>query len=94
MLFEWDENKNRINKAKHKVDFATAASVFNDPYCASRIENADHYEERWQTIGYADNTLLLLVVHTCHSGEEIVIRIISARKVEKHERERYENGAF
>jgi uncharacterized DUF497 family protein len=31
MLFEWDENKNRINKARHKVDFATAAAGLKTP---------------------------------------------------------------
>ena len=29
-VFEWDENKNRLNKQKHKIDFKTAALVFND----------------------------------------------------------------
>ena len=29
-IFEWDENKNRINKHKHKIDFRTAIRVFED----------------------------------------------------------------
>ena len=29
MKFEWDENKNAINKAKHKISFETASLVFN-----------------------------------------------------------------
>ena len=28
--FEWDENKNKINKAKHGIDFEEAATVFYD----------------------------------------------------------------
>ena len=32
MKFEWDENKNIINKEKHKISFETAAYVFDDPY--------------------------------------------------------------
>ena len=32
MKFEWDENKNLINKKKHKISFETAAYVFDDPY--------------------------------------------------------------
>lgn len=94
MLFEWDENKNRINKAKHKVDFVTAATVFDDPHSVSRVENADYSEERWQTIGYAENTLLLLVVHTYRVDDEMVVRIISARKAVGQERKQYENGSF
>ncbi len=27
MKFEWDENKNSINKEKHKISFETAAHV-------------------------------------------------------------------
>ena len=29
MRFEWDEDKNRRNLAKHKVSFETAKSVFD-----------------------------------------------------------------
>ncbi len=31
MKFEWDEDKNSINKEKHKISFETAAHVFDDP---------------------------------------------------------------
>lgn len=31
MRFEWDEDKNSINKEKHKISFETAAHVFDDP---------------------------------------------------------------
>lgn len=30
MKFEWDEDKNIINKEKHKISFETAAYVFDD----------------------------------------------------------------
>lgn len=32
MKFEWDEDKNSINKEKHKISFETAVYVFDDPY--------------------------------------------------------------
>lgn len=32
MKFEWDEDKNFINKEKHKISFETAVYVFDDPY--------------------------------------------------------------
>lgn len=32
MKFEWDEEKNIINKEKHKISFETAAHVFDDSY--------------------------------------------------------------
>ncbi len=50
-------------------------------------------EVRWQTVGMADGVLLLLVVHTFEDEDEAeVIRIISARKADAHERRRYEDG--
>jgi uncharacterized DUF497 family protein len=95
MLFEWDENKNRINKTKHGVDFETAALVFDDPICASRIERTVDDEERWQTIGVAEEKALpLLVAHTYRDGQDTIIRIISARRADNHERERYGKGIF
>ena len=27
MIFEWDEDKNAINKQKHKISFETASSL-------------------------------------------------------------------
>ena len=32
MFFEWDDNKNRSNLAKHGVSFETASQVFEDPF--------------------------------------------------------------
>jgi uncharacterized DUF497 family protein len=31
MLFEWDEDKNRVNRAKHGIDFDLAIMAFDDP---------------------------------------------------------------
>jgi len=94
MIFEWDENKNRTNKTKHGVDFAAASHVFEDSLLASRVERIVNGEERWQTIGMSEGLLLLLVVHLFHLDDEITVRIISARKADKHERKRYEEGTF
>ena len=30
MIFEWDENKNQLNKRKHGISFEEALSVFLD----------------------------------------------------------------
>ena len=30
MIFEWDENKNKVNIKKHGIGFAEASSVFYD----------------------------------------------------------------
>ena len=53
-----------------------------------RIENG---EERWQTLGMVGNVLLLLVAHTFAEQEDKeVVRIISARKATRKERQKYE----
>lgn len=91
MIFEWDENKNRVNKAKHGIDFESAITVFDDPLLQSRVDD----DGRWQSIGYSEGCILLLfVAHTYHEADEIVVRVISARRANKHERANYEKGSF
>ena len=50
-------------------------------------------EYRWQTIGMMHGVVAILVAHSVRfeSGVE-VIRIISARKADSKERNRYEHG--
>ena len=80
---------------KHKVSFEVAGFIFDDPLHVSRLERIVDGEERWQTIGVVGGVLLLLVAHTWEdSGKEAVIRIISARKANAHERKRYEKGTY
>ena len=93
MRIIWDRNKNRSNQVKHKVSFEVASFVFDDPLHVSRLERVVDGEERWQTVGMAGGVLLLLVAHTWEeAGREMVIRIVSARKADAHERKRYEKG--
>jgi uncharacterized protein len=94
MIFEWDEDKNRINKVKHGVDFVTASHIFDDPLLASRVQGIVDGEERWQSIGTIHGLTLLLVVHLYTVADDTTIRIISARKANKNERRHYEGGNF
>lgn len=91
MRFEWDEQKSRRNRAKHKVSFERACRVFDDPHHVSLRDDRTG-EERWLTFGMIDGVVVLVVAHTLeeHADEE-VLRIISARKATRHERARYEN---
>jgi uncharacterized DUF497 family protein len=89
----WDQNKNQSNQAKHKVSFELASLVFDDPLHISRQDRVVDGEERWQTVGMVGRVLLLLVAHTWEdAGSGTIIRIISARKADAHERKRYEKG--
>jgi len=93
MRFEWEEEKNRCNLAKHKVSFETAIAVFDDPFALSVQDRVVDGEERWQTAGLIDGVILLIVAHTWEDddGEE-VIRLISARKATGSERQAYEEN--
>jgi uncharacterized protein len=92
-LVEWDEQKNRQNLRKHDVRFETAMLVFDDPYALTQGDLTFEHEERWITVGAIGPGSILLVVHTFYEkqGEEI-IRIISARAAESHERRAYEEA--
>lgn len=92
MRYEWDAGKDRVNQAQHGVSFATAARVFEDPRHLSIQDRHEEGEERWQTLGLVGGTVILLVAHTYREDEqdEEVIRIISARKATRRERQRYE----
>jgi uncharacterized DUF497 family protein len=93
MRFEWDEDKNRQNLRKHGVRFETAALVFDDPYAITQRDQAMDGEERWITVGAIGTGSILLVVHAFYERQnEEVIRIISARAAESHERRVYEEA--
>lgn len=86
MEFEWDEHKARANHRKHGVDFADAATVFEDDRAVTvNDENAD--EARYATIGMDAIGRALVVIYTMR-GERI--RIISARRATRRERAEYE----
>lgn len=96
MRWIWDPAKDAGNRKRHRLSFAVAALVFDDPLAASRRDDYP-YEERWQTIG-AIGQVIVLVVHTtpefdAAAGEETG-RIISARKATPHERRLYEDYGF
>jgi uncharacterized protein (DUF4415 family)/uncharacterized DUF497 family protein len=63
MRFEWDENKNRRNLAKHKISFETASLVFDDPQALSVQDRVVEGEERWQTLGMMSG-IAIIVAHT------------------------------
>ncbi|MDA8389087.1 MAG: BrnT family toxin [Nitrospiraceae bacterium] len=91
MKFEWDENKEKANRLKHKVSFLEACYIFSDKYMLTLFdeEHSDD-EDRWITIGRGLNDKILVVVHTYRKikGSE-AMRIISARKATKHEEAKY-----
>jgi uncharacterized DUF497 family protein len=94
MRFEYDEQKNQHNLAKHGVDFSTAALIFDDPYAVTVRDVHDDKEDRYITVGEFSPGAILFVVHTSFAdkkGEE-VIRLISARAATSKEKKIYEEA--
>ncbi len=90
LTFEWDQEKAESNLRKHGVSFEEASTVFKDTL-ASTIGDPLHSsfrEQRFVTIGASGRSQLLVVAH-CDRGEKI--RIISARRATRRERQNYEN---
>ena len=90
MKFEWDENKGAVNLSKHKISFEEAKTVFDDPLYVD-LYDPDHSEkeDRYIIVGESQQGNLLIVSYT-ERGD--FMRLISARKVTRMEREVYEEG--
>lgn len=93
MLFEWDEEKDKINKQKHEMPLRAGIPVFDDLNAIEFEDNRfDYGEERSIIIGLDNRTKLLYVVYTMKTKN--VTRLISVRKATKSERKLYESGGF
>jgi uncharacterized protein len=86
MDFEWDHVKELANRKKHGIDFRTAAKVFLDPYVIEFDDLDATGELRFNAIGLVDGRMLL-VTYTMRGD---VVRIISARGAEPHEKKYHE----
>jgi uncharacterized protein len=87
MQFEWDEAKNLENIRKHEIDFADVSRMFEGAMLIEPDDRFDYGEDRWFGIGFLGNGIAV-VVWTERYGD--VIRIISARRANGHERQRFE----
>ncbi len=82
MTFEWDEDKNRINKKKHDgISFELAVRVFLDE---KRLDKYDTEHSTINVIGKVEDILFVVYVEVNSR-----IRIISARKADKEETDEY-----
>ncbi len=88
IMFIWDEAKARKNLSKHEIAFEQAIEVFFDPFFRV-IDASPETEVRDAVIGMDTNWSLLYVVHI--GVEDGCIRIISARKATRNERQYYED---
>lgn len=89
--FGWDEDKAAQNLAKHGVSFLTAAAIFANEILERIDDREDYGEARFVALGRADMAIFR-VVYTWRG--EGVIRIISAQKASRNEREIYHGQIF
>jgi uncharacterized protein len=85
MEFEWDESKRTANIRKHGIDFADVSTIFDGSIVTVADDRLDYGEERFVTFGLFQGHVIAVV----HTESEDYIRIISARKATKYERENY-----
>ena len=82
--FEWDNDKAGINWREHGVAFNEAIKAFRDLFAVERLDDREDYgEERINLIGMCDG----VVIHVTYTQRGERIRIISARRAEKHEQD-------
>ena len=89
MDFDWDTDKAKSNISKHGISFLEAMTAFGDINAVIKDddEHSDN-EDRFILLGVSKNSNLLMVCH-CYRDNDNVIRLISARKANKHEENDY-----
>jgi len=87
--FDWDAGNSNKNFIKHNVRNSECEQVFfNQPLII--LEDTVHsvVEKRWAAFGMTDSGRLLMVIFT---GRKRLVRIISARDMDRGERQYYED---
>ena len=86
MAFVWDLEKAASNLRDHGIEFEYATRVFQDPGQFEWTDDREDYgEERLNVVGLV-NASEILVTYTLRGTD---VRIISARKADRYEREEY-----
>ena len=98
MIFDWDENKEKLNIKNHDgIDFDEASRAARDDFALEEFDKAHSTaeEKRYTCIGEGGNRIIFVVyaVRNEDTNEEIY-RIISARLAEPEEKEVYEQEKF
>src|SRR5471030_2841421 len=86
IIFDWDENKNRLNIQKHGLDFVDAQEMFEKPMLTYQDTRKDYLEGRYIGLGHIQKRLMVLVFTR---QSENKIRIISFRKANKREQTKF-----
>ncbi|GMT43285.1 MAG: hypothetical protein IEMM0003_0104 [bacterium] len=85
--FNWDKGNSDKNWIRHRVTKSECEQVFfNKPLITGKDTSHSHQERRWYVLGKTDGERLLFVVFTVRDSS---IRVISARDMNKKERDAY-----
>ncbi len=85
MDFEWDPSKSRANLEKHGIDFQGAQTIWEGIIITLQSRQSRQGEVRHLAIGlYQDREIAVVYTH-----RKDQIRLISARRARKNEREIY-----
>jgi uncharacterized protein len=86
--FEWDKGNNNKNLTKHKVSDSECEQVFfNQPFISGSDARHSQDEPRHYALGITDAGRRLFVVYTIRNR---LIRVISARDMNRNEKKEYE----
>jgi len=85
MKFEWHENKRLINARDHGIDFQDAMAIFEGDTVTVEDDRFDYGERRFMTLGLLKGNVIAVI----HTEEELVMRLISARKATKYEQKTF-----
>lgn len=89
--FEWDQAKAKNNLEKHGVSFITAAAIFENERTEIIDDRLDYGEVRWISLGRVGIDVYR-VVFTLRGSKRV--RIISAQKANRDEKEIYYREIF
>ena len=85
--FQWDKGNSDKNWLRHQVTKNECEQVFfNKPTIVADDKKHSQIENRWYLLGQTDTHRLLFVVFTIRKN---LIRVISARNMNKRERNIY-----
>lgn len=89
MQFEWDDQKNTLNIEKHGIDFADAYELFEHSLLVLVDDRKDYKERRYIGMGYIQWRIMVLVFTRPKKDK---IRVISLRKANKREQEKFKSA--
>lgn len=90
MKFEWDDSKRQTNITKHGIDFLDARTIFDYDMVTIEDNRFNYGEPRFIAIGLLNGKTIVAVYTEINNK----IRIISARKATKNERQIYFNEIY